>query len=114
MDSGVQTVLAAMVAPGDGRLWCWCLKMLVGIDAMHINPYFALAAQGAAMAWETSITYVEDVDLLGDVVGDMKMLSPNGQQDYIDVEGAGIRPFTPATPANDSPLFSTWVYGPTS
>ncbi|KAI1045757.1 hypothetical protein LB505_009277 [Fusarium chuoi] len=40
------------------------------------------------------------------------MLSPDGIQAYIAVEGARMRPFTPATSANDSPLFSTWVYGP--
>ncbi|KAG5765090.1 hypothetical protein H9Q72_006842 [Fusarium xylarioides] len=110
MDSGVQTVLAAMAAPGDGRLWC--LQMLVGIDAIHVNPYFASAARGATMAWEASTTLGEDVDSLGEAVGDMKMLSPDGQQAYIAVEGARMRPFTPATAANDSPLFSTWVYGP--
>ncbi|KLO93751.1 Uncharacterized protein Y057_14337 [Fusarium fujikuroi] len=110
MDSGVQTVLAAMAAPGDGRLWC--LQMLVGIDAIHVNPYFASAARGATMAWEASTTLGEDADSLGEAVGDMKMLSPDGQQAYIAVEGARMRPFTPATSANDSPLFSTWVYGP--
>ncbi|ENH67909.1 Lovastatin nonaketide synthase [Fusarium oxysporum f. sp. cubense race 1] len=110
MDSGVQTVLAAMAAPGDGRLWC--LQMLVGIDAIHVNPYFASAARGAIMAWEASTTLGEDADSLGEAVGDMKMLSPDGQQAYIAVEGARMRPFTPATAANDSPLFSTWVYGP--
>ncbi|EXM19870.1 hypothetical protein FOTG_12105 [Fusarium oxysporum f. sp. vasinfectum 25433] len=110
MDSGVQTILAAMAAPGDGRLWC--LQMLVGIDAIHVNPYFASAARGATMAWEASTTLGEDADSLGEAVGDMKMLSPDGQQAYIAVEGARMRPFTPATAANDSPLFSTWVYGP--
>ncbi|KAF4337392.1 polyketide synthase [Fusarium beomiforme] len=111
MDSGVQTVLAAMAAPGDGRLWC--LQMLVGIDAIHVNPYFASVARGATMAWEASTTLGEDADSLGEAVGDMRMLSPDGQQAYITVEGARMRPFTPATAANDSPLFSTWIYGPT-
>ncbi|KAI0882956.1 uncharacterized protein GGS22DRAFT_190934 [Annulohypoxylon maeteangense] len=103
LDSALQTVFAAWAYPGDPQIWS--LHVPVSIAAITINPYYtALGAGGkqGAMQFETYIRSKSH----SKIVGDIYLNAEDGSHASLQMEGATMVPFSPATSKNDLPMFS--------
>ncbi|TRX87742.1 hypothetical protein FHL15_011367 [Xylaria flabelliformis] len=110
LDSALQTLFAAWLFPGDPRLWG--LYVPVSFSAITINPYYFTGSKHHTVSYETFIRS-EDPSR---VVGDVYLLQNSagegiGPNAMVQLEGAALVPFSPATPINDLPIFSRFQYG---
>ncbi|RAH49616.1 uncharacterized protein BO95DRAFT_506721 [Aspergillus brunneoviolaceus CBS 621.78] len=111
LDSALQSIFAAWSYPGDTQLWS--LHVPVSIGAVTINPYFTQAGAGGRperLEFEASITKKEPTQIVGELT-----LRHNVEGSVpavvVQVEGATLVPFSPATSRDDLPMFSQFQYG---
>ncbi|OJJ97688.1 hypothetical protein ASPACDRAFT_108, partial [Aspergillus aculeatus ATCC 16872] len=111
LDSALQSIFAAWSYPGDTQLWS--LHVPVSIGAVTINPYFTQSGAGGRperLEFVTSITKKEPTQIVGDLT---LRHNPEGSAPavVVQVEGATLVPFSPATSRDDLPMFSQFQYG---
>jgi hybrid polyketide synthase / nonribosomal peptide synthetase ACE1 len=100
LDVAFQASMLAYSAPGDERLWS--IHVPTSIRSIRVNPEVcaSLPASGSQLpvcaVLDESESFHASIDLF----------SEDGQQGMIQVEGLTIKPFAPATKADDRRLFS--------
>ncbi|ORY18402.1 hypothetical protein BCR34DRAFT_596328 [Clohesyomyces aquaticus] len=105
LDVAFQTAFVAYSAPGDGRLWS--LHIPTAIGRIRVNPERCAAlplASSDVSVWCT----VTGGNGVGDLVNaSIDILNENSSSSMIQVEDLVMKPFAPATVADDRPLFSS-------
>ncbi|KAI2472698.1 hypothetical protein F4781DRAFT_318834 [Annulohypoxylon bovei var. microspora] len=107
LDSALQTVFAAWAYPGDPQIWS--LHVPVSIAAITINPYYTALGDGGKQATMQFETYIRSKNS-SKIVGDIYLNAEDGSHAFLQMEGATMVPFSPATSRNDLPMFSHFQY----
>ena len=104
LDVAFQASMLAYSAPGDERLWS--LHVPTSIGSIRINPEVCLSlpTSGSQVAVCAVLAGTEEFDASIDIFGE------DGEQAMIQVEELTIKPFAPATKADDRRLFSHTKY----
>lgn len=105
LDVAFQASMLAYSAPGDERLWS--LHVPTSIGSIRLNPELCASLP-------TSATQVPVCSVLGETESffsaSIDLFSEDGQHGMIQVEDLTIKPFAPATKADDRRLFSSTKY----
>ncbi|KAL8913542.1 MAG: hypothetical protein Q9171_001624 [Xanthocarpia ochracea] len=104
LDVAFQASMLTYSAPGDERLWS--LHVPTSIGSIRINPEVCLSlpTSGSQVAVCAVLAGTEEFDASIDIFGE------DGEQAMIQVEELTIKPFAPATKADDRRLFSHTKY----
>ncbi|KAL8707331.1 MAG: hypothetical protein Q9220_007621 [cf. Caloplaca sp. 1 TL-2023] len=106
LDVAIQTTMLAYSAPGDDRLWS--LHMPTSMGSIRINPELCnmLPLSGTLLP---VCTILDDTEIMS---ANIDIFNPDGQQAMVQIEGLAMKPFAPATEADDRRLFShtKWDY----
>lgn len=108
MDTLLQTILAAIGVPGDGRLSTLCVP--IQIDRVIIDSSLCVSFTAPLvnkLLFDASVT---DYSSLG-IKGNAALFNQDGKR-IVHMEGVQIRPLSPLTPSSDRRLFSTVAWGP--
>lgn len=100
LDVSFQASMLAYSAPGDERLWS--LHVPTSIRSIRVNPEICASLS-------TSGTQVPVCTLLGDsdaFYASIDLFGEDGHHAMVQVEDLNIKPFAPATEADDRHLFS--------
>lgn len=104
LDVAFQASMLAYSAPGDERLWS--LHVPTSIGRIRVNPELCLSLP-------TSGSRVPVCAILADTkefYASIDLFSEDGQQGMVQVEDLTIKPFAPATKADDRRLFSHTLF----
>ncbi|KAJ2995920.1 hypothetical protein NUW58_g1137 [Xylaria curta] len=105
LDSALQTAFAALSFPGDGQLWS--LHVPTHISSIAINPYFTSMVQGK----QTNMTYESFIRAQGATIeADIHISTEDSAHSFVQFEGVKLSPFSPASAATDTPMFSNFHY----
>lgn len=106
LDTALQTAFAAWSFPGDGRLWS--LHVPTHISSFTFNPYFSTLGLGKQKTakFESFICTEGQSSLSADI----HLYTPDGSNSFVQIEGASLVPFSPASAVNDTPLFAHFQY----
>lgn len=106
LDSALQTAFAAWSFPGDGQLWS--LHVPTFINSVSINPYFTPLVLGKqkTMKFESFIRSPQG----SSIEADIHLATESGSNSFVQFEGVKLMPFSPASAANDTPIFSSFHY----
>lgn len=106
LDVAFQASILAYSAPGDGRLWS--LSVPTAIGTIRVNPEVCAALP----------TSGSDVPVFATIDGEFEkfsasidIFSEDGENVMMQVEDLRMRPFAPATEADDRVMFSNTTYG---
>ncbi|KAL8790212.1 MAG: hypothetical protein Q9213_000743 [Squamulea squamosa] len=104
LDVAFQASMLAYSAPGDERLWS--LHVPTSIGTIRVNPEVCLSLppSGSQVPVCAVLADTEEFDASIDLFGE------DGEQAMIQVEELTIKPFAPATKADDRRLFSHTKY----
>ncbi|KIL88416.1 polyketide synthase [Fusarium avenaceum] len=102
LDVSFQAAMLAYSAPGDGRLWS--LSVPTAIDIIRVNPEACamLPRSGSKVPVRATIDSKSDSFL-----ADIDLLDEHGQHGMVQVEGLALKPFAPATSADDRTMFTS-------
>lgn len=106
LDTGLQTLLAAFEAPGDGRLSTLYIPTRIESTTINLNAGGPLSAN-PTLAFDASISGFNPSGFSGDVL----MYTADGHG-AIQFEGVHVSPLVPPTQAHDRSIFSTVVWSP--
>ncbi|KAL8986722.1 MAG: hypothetical protein Q9177_004009, partial [Variospora cf. flavescens] len=104
LDVAFQASMLGYSAPGDERLWS--LHVPTSIGRIRVNPELCLSLP-------TSDSQVPVCAILADTkefYASIDLFSEDGQQGMVQVEDLTIKPFAPATKADDRRLFSHTLF----
>ena len=107
-DAVIQSVILAYCYPNDGQLWS--LHLPTSIDRIRVNLRLC-----ASIAGQSSLLPFDSVvrkNQRSGIFGDAKVYCGPDEQMIVQLEGIQAVPFTPATSADDSHVFSTMQWGP--
>ncbi|RAL08959.1 uncharacterized protein BO97DRAFT_397180 [Aspergillus homomorphus CBS 101889] len=108
LDVAFQASFLAQTSPGDEQLWS--LHVPTSIKCVRVNPELS-ASLPAAASVELPLSAVlhepESISLHSSV----DVFVENKRETLLQVEGLVMKPFSPATAADDRPMFSTMEYG---
>ncbi|KAJ5951279.1 uncharacterized protein N7479_009692 [Penicillium vulpinum] len=104
LDTALQTVFAAWAFPDDGQIWS--LHVPTRIDSLVFNPHFSPLALGKQGSFKYE-TFIRS-NIQGSVTADIHLYTPDGKNSCVQIEGACLVPFSPASPKDDLPLFSSF------
>ncbi|KAI1090949.1 hypothetical protein F5B19DRAFT_493920 [Rostrohypoxylon terebratum] len=107
LDSALQTVFAAWACPSDPQIWS--LHVPVSITTITINPYYTQMGGGGKQSNMQFETYIRSKNQ-SKIIGDIYLNAEDGSHGFLQMEGATMVPFSPATAKNDLPLFSQFQY----
>ncbi|CAG8216066.1 unnamed protein product [Penicillium nalgiovense] len=108
LDTALQTAFAAWSFPGDGQIWS--LHVPTRFDSLVFNPHFSplgLGKQGS-FKYETFIR----TNTQGSLTADIHLYTADGKNSCLQIEGASLVPFSPGSPRDDLPLFSSFKMRP--
>ena len=106
MDTLLQTILGAIGAPHDGRLYTLCVPTM--ITRITVNPLFGgRAGMGEEIAFDARLTDYGP----GAIAGDAALFDVDGNC-VLQMEGVKVSPLSTPTAADDRLLFSETVWGP--
>ncbi|KAL7935507.1 hypothetical protein V8C35DRAFT_333983 [Trichoderma chlorosporum] len=100
LDVAFQASMLAFSAPGDERLWS--LHVPTSIRRIRINPELCASLPSSATQIPVS-SVLADSDVFS---ASIDLFNEDGEQVMIQVEDLTIKPFAPATEADDRRLFS--------
>lgn len=107
LDVAFQSAFLAYSAPGDGRLWS--LNVPTQISTIRVNPHVCASQplQGAkvpvcATLDTDSEKFSANIDMFGE----------DGQHGMIQIEDLGMKPFAPATKADDRCMYTNTLLSP--
>ncbi|KZF23885.1 putative equisetin synthetase [Xylona heveae TC161] len=106
LDTALQASSAAFSCPGDGRMWG--LYIPAGIQRITINPFFTshgIGKQGTH-PWEAVVRSFKNARSIVDIT----IFSEDNANNFIQVEGLELMPFTAARPEDDTVQFSRFDY----
>ncbi len=106
LDSALQTAFAAWSFPGDGQLWS--LHVPTHISSVTVNPYFTPMVLGKqrTMKYESFIRERHG----SSIEADIHLSIEHGGNSFVQFEGVKLMPFSPASAADDIPMFSSFQY----
>ncbi|OTB01644.1 hypothetical protein M426DRAFT_212039 [Hypoxylon sp. CI-4A] len=107
LDSALHTIFAAWAYPGDSQIWS--LHVPVTIASITLNPYYTSLGEGGKQSTLPFEAYVRSKDQ-SQIVGDVYLHAEDGSRAFLQMEGAKMVPFSPASAKNDIPMFSHWDY----
>ncbi|RYO74938.1 hypothetical protein DL764_010620 [Monosporascus ibericus] len=104
LDVAFQASMLAYSAPGDERLWS--LHVPTSIRSIRVNPEVcaSLPISGSRVSVSTMLTESETF------CGSIDVFREDGKHAMVQVEDLTIKPFAPATEADDRRLFSHTQY----
>ncbi|KAE8132029.1 hypothetical protein BDV38DRAFT_297328 [Aspergillus pseudotamarii] len=108
LDTALQTAFAAWSFPGDGQIWS--LHVPTRFESLVFNTHFShlgLGKQGS-FKYETFIR----TNTQGSLTADIHLYTADGKNSCIQIEGASLVPFSPASAKDDLPLFSSFRLRP--
>jgi hybrid polyketide synthase/nonribosomal peptide synthetase ACE1 len=107
LDVAFQSAFLAYSAPGDGRLWS--LNVPTQISAIRVNPHVCASQplQGAKVP--VSATLDADSEIFS---ASIDMFGEDGQHGMIQIEDLGMKPFAPATKADDRCMYTNTKLSP--
>ena len=106
-DAVIQSLILAYCHPNDGQLWS--LHLPTTIDRIRVNLRLC-----ASLAGHNNLLPFDSVvrkNQRSGIFGDAKVYSGPDEQIVVQLEGIQAVPFTPATRADDSHVFSTMQWG---
>jgi hybrid polyketide synthase/nonribosomal peptide synthetase ACE1 len=105
LDVAIQSAMLAYASPGDGRLWS--LHVPTGIRSIRVNPSVcsSLSISGGRVPIVTSLGESSEFSASIDI------LSEDGRHGMIQVEDMVLKPFAPATEADDRWMFTATTLG---
>ncbi|KKK21517.1 hypothetical protein AOCH_006732, partial [Aspergillus ochraceoroseus] len=102
LDVAFHAGMVAYSAPGDERLWS--LHVPTGIRSIRVNP----AACPSLPTSGSQVPVCATIDSTSDSFSAyIDLLSEDGQQCMVQIEDLAIKPFAPATEADDRVLFTS-------
>ena len=106
IDIAFQAVFLAYSAPNDGGLWS--VSLPTHIQRFSINPLLCQIEAGRAvdLPFYSNLTDT----LSSKIVADVAVYSEDSVHTVIQIEGMTASPLTPATPADDFPIFSETLW----
>ncbi|KAF2182988.1 beta-ketoacyl synthase domain-containing protein [Zopfia rhizophila CBS 207.26] len=109
LDAALQSIILALSYPSDGQLWS--LHVPTQIRRIRLNPDLCRENHRGArdLPFDSSVTEVLGTGITGDV----EVYGKDTEHAVIQLEGMTAVPFSPATAANDSKLFSHKVWNGT-
>lgn len=104
LDVAFQSAFLAYSAPGDGRLWS--LQVPTRIACIRVNPHVC-ASSG------TQLPVCAELDADSESLSaNIDMFDHDGQHAMVQIEDLGMKPFAPATKADDRVMFTNVELGP--
>ncbi|KAI9738829.1 MAG: putative Hybrid PKS-NRPS biosynthetic cluster [Cirrosporium novae-zelandiae] len=106
VDVAIHSVFAAFSAPNDGRLWS--LHVPTDIQKITVNPLFCSPSRihESQLPFDSVVTKADSTGLMGDV----DVFAEDGKHAILQVEGMRVKPFSPASEADDYPIFSELLW----
>lgn len=105
LDAMFQTMFVAYCSPYDGRLWS--LHLPTGVQRITIDPSHCGASMGSTVLFDAESANSTSNSLSGDV----DIFTENGSEPIMKVEGMRFKPFSEATAADDTEIFSEAIWG---
>lgn len=105
LDAMFQTMFVAYSSPYDGRLWS--LHLPTGVRRITIDPTRCGSDMGSKLLFDAESAGSDPNALSGDV----DIFTEDGTTPIMKMEGMAFKPFSEATAADDSELFSEAVWG---
>lgn len=104
LDVAIQSSMLAYSSPGDGRLWS--LHVPTNIGTVRVNPGVCplLPTPGSQVFISTTLNGGSDV-----MSASIDIFSEDGQQGMIQVEDLTLKPFAPATEAEDRCMYLSTI-----
>lgn len=106
LDVAFQASFLALSSPGDERLWS--LHIPTSIKCVRVNPELSASLPISSTKLPLSVAIRESEAM--SMRSSVDIFSGNGQQTLIQVEDLVLKPFSPATAADDRLLFSKTHY----
>lgn len=107
LDVAFQASFLALSAPGDERLWS--LHVPTSIKCIRVNPELCASLPMSSTRLPLS-TILHEPDSAS-FCSSIDVFSRDGQQALLQVEELTLKPFSPATAADDRPVYSTTCFG---
>lgn len=101
LDVAIQSAMLAYSSPGDGRLWA--LHVPINIGSIRLNPVVATSVPLSGSRIPIVTVLGEDAEAFS---ANISVFSEDGQQGMVQVEDLILRPFAPATAAEDRWMYS--------
>ena len=102
LDAAIQSIILAFCYPDDGRLWS--LHLPTSIRRIRVNPSLCMRCPDEELLLHFDSTLPNDIT--SNIFGDVDVYSDE-QNAMFQMEGIECVPFSPASSANDTQLFST-------
>ncbi|KAL2864310.1 uncharacterized protein BJX67DRAFT_383970 [Aspergillus lucknowensis] len=109
LDVAFQASFLAQSAPGDDQLWS--LHVPTSIKCIRVNPELCTSLPISATQLPLSAVLHEPEPDSISVRSSIDVFNEDGRETLLQVEGLVLKPFSPATAADDRPMFSTTRYG---
>ncbi|GAB1314574.1 hypothetical protein MFIFM68171_04784 [Madurella fahalii] len=106
LDVAIQSSMLAYSAPGDERLWS--LHVPTSIRTIRVNPEICTALPTSGCRVPIFTTLNSNSDLFS---ASIDILGEDGQQGMIQVEDLELKPFAPATEAEDRWMYTSTKFG---
>ncbi|KAI2816124.1 hypothetical protein CBS133816_10708 [Aspergillus niger] len=107
LDVAFQASFLAQTSPGDEQLWS--LHVPTSIKCVRINPELSASLPTASVELPLSAVLHEPESI--SLHSSVDVFTENKRETLLQVEGLIMKPFSPATAADDRPMFSTMEYG---
>ena len=106
LDVAFQASFLAYSCPGDGRLWS--LSVPTSIGAIRVNPEVCSALPTST----TKVPVYTTIDNQSEAIStSIDIFGEDGENGMIQVEDLVMKPFAPATAADDRVMFTTTKFG---
>ncbi|OJJ70821.1 hypothetical protein ASPBRDRAFT_126737 [Aspergillus brasiliensis CBS 101740] len=107
LDVAFQASFLAQTSPGDEQLWS--LHVPTSIKCVRVNPELSASLPLASVELPLSAVLHEPESI--SLHSSVDVFAENKHETLLQVEGLVMKPFSPATAADDRPMFSTMEYG---
>ncbi|KAF2258395.1 hypothetical protein CC78DRAFT_587196 [Lojkania enalia] len=106
LDVAFQASMLAYSAPGDGRLWS--LSVPTAIGTIRVNPEVCTALPTSGVKVPVFATIDGEYDAFS---ASINLFSENAEYGMVQVEDLVMKPFAPATAADDRVMFTNTKFG---
>ncbi|KAF7587612.1 hypothetical protein BBP40_006993 [Aspergillus hancockii] len=109
LDTALQTAFAAWSFPGDGLIWS--LHIPTRIRSVVLNPHWSdmgIGRKQRNLQYESFISHTKTST--SNITADVQIYTGDRLASPVRIEGIALVPITPASPADDIPIFSNFHY----
>ncbi|KAM5462795.1 putative Hybrid PKS-NRPS biosynthetic cluster [Microsporum audouinii] len=108
LDTAIQAIILAYCYPHDGNLWS--IHVPTQIHSIRINP--TLCAEHFSKTDSFFFDATQTARKGPGLFGDVDVYNPSGEYAIVQLQGVQCVPFSQATAADDTKIFSRTVWGP--